>query len=80
MGHFNTLKGKTFKTGNEHFNYATSECRLFSIFFPFFDMKRRFIRGRNRREAQGWGIRKGNETEALHQPLVSPWTQIYFLL
>ena len=71
-GSFNILKGKTFKIGNDHFNYVTSEYRLLSIFFSFFDMKHRFIRGRNRREAQGWGIGKGNETEAMHQPLMSP--------
>ena len=54
----------------------------------FFYMKHRFIRGRNRREAHGWGIGKRNETEAMHQPLVSPRVkvealesaQIYFLL
>ena len=54
----------------------------------FFYLKHRFIRGRNRRDTQGWGIGKGNETEAMHQPLVSPRVkvealepaQVYFLL
>ena len=37
-----------------------------------FNMKHRFISGRKRREAHGWGIGKGNDIEAMHQPLVSP--------